>query len=87
MPQREKAREYWHKNLRMTALLLAIWFVVTFVVSYFARELNSFSLFGFPFGFYMAAQGSLIAFLAIVAAYARYMNRLDEEYGVDGDEK
>ncbi len=74
--------EYWRKNLRMTALLLAIWFLVTYVVSYFARELNEFTVLGFPLGFYMGAQGSLVVYVLIIWFYARYMNRLDHQYGV-----
>jgi len=79
----EKRKAYWRRNLRMTALLLLIWFAVTFVASYFARELNEFSFLGFPLGFYMGAQGSLIIYLAIVWYYARYMNKLDQEFGFD----
>lgn len=73
---------YWRKNLRITGLLLAIWFVVTFVVSYFAREL-SFTFFGWPFSFWMGAQGSLLVYCAIIGFYAWYMDRLDAAHGVD----
>jgi putative solute:sodium symporter small subunit len=83
----EKHKEYWHKNLVITAILLFIWFVVTFVEAWFARELNQFSFLGFPFGFYMSAQGSLIIYVVIIGVYAWYMNKLDREYEVDeGDE-
>jgi putative solute:sodium symporter small subunit len=75
-------REYWSKNVTITLILLAIWFVVTYVVGYFARDL-SFNFFGWPFAFYMGAQGSLIIYVLIIWFYARYMNRLDQEYGVD----
>ena len=78
----EKHQQYWHRNLRLTALLLGIWFVVTFVASYFARELNDLTVLGFPLGFYMGAQGSLIVYVLIIWFYARYMNSLDREYGV-----
>jgi putative solute:sodium symporter small subunit len=78
----QKHHEYWNRNLKVTATLLVIWFVVTFVASWFARELNSVVIFGFPLGFYMGAQGSLIVYVAIIWYYARYMNSLDEEYGV-----
>ncbi|MCZ8235166.1 MAG: DUF4212 domain-containing protein [Inhella sp.] len=77
----EKHRQYWQKNLRITAVLLAIWFVATFVVAYFARDL-SFNFFGWPFSFYMAAQGSLVVYVVIIWFYARYMNKLDQEHGV-----
>jgi putative solute:sodium symporter small subunit len=83
----EKHKEYWHKTLVITAILLTIWFIVTFVEAWFARELNQVSVLGFPLGFYMSAQGSLIIYVAIIGFYAWYMNRLDVEYGVDeGDD-
>jgi putative solute:sodium symporter small subunit len=82
----DKHREYWSRNLRITAVLLAIWFVVTFVLGYFARDL-SFNFFGWPFSFYMGAQGSLIIYVIIIWFYARYMNNLDIEYGVEEGEE
>jgi len=77
----QKHREYWSKNLRITAILLFIWFVVTYVVAFFARDL-AFTFFGWPFSFWMGAQGALVVYVAIIWFYARYMNRLDQEYGV-----
>ena len=74
-------QEYWGKNLRITAILLAIWFFVTFVVIYFARELT-FSFFFFLFSFWVAGQGALVVYCLIIWYYARYMNKLDIEYGV-----
>jgi putative solute:sodium symporter small subunit len=83
----EKHREYWRKNMRTTAILLAIWFVVTYVVSFYARELNAITVFGFPLGFYMGAQGSLIIYVVIIFYYAARMNKLDKEYNVAEGEK
>jgi putative solute:sodium symporter small subunit len=81
----QKHKDYWHKTLRITAILLAVWLVVTFVAVFFAREL-SFNFFGWPFSFYMAAQGALVIYMIIVWFYARYMNNLDKEYSVDESE-
>ena len=78
----EKHLEYWRKNLNITAILMVIWFVVTFVIGYYAREL-SFNFFGWPFSFYMAAQGSLVIYVVIIWYYAKYMRKLDIEYGVE----
>lgn len=77
----EKHKEYWRKNLRITGVLLAIWFFVTYVVAFFARDL-SFTFFGWPFSFWVAAQGALVVYVAIIWFYARTMNRLDQEHGV-----
>lgn len=81
-----KHHEYWRKNLFITAILLAIWFVATFVVGWYARELNSISFLGFPLGFYMSAQGSLVIYVAIIGVYALYMKKLDKEYNVQEGE-
>jgi putative solute:sodium symporter small subunit len=81
----ENHRQYWQKNLNITGILLAIWFVVTFVVSYFARDL-SFNFFGWPFSFWMGAQGSLIVYCLIIWFYALYMGKLDIEHGVAEEE-
>ena len=77
-----KHHEYWSKNLVVTTILLLIWFIATFVEGWYARELNSITFLGFPLGFYMSAQGSLIIYVAIIWYYAHYMNNLDKEYGV-----
>jgi putative solute:sodium symporter small subunit len=77
----ERQREYWRKNLRLTAVLMVIWFIVTFGVGYFARDLN-FTFFGWPFSFWVGGQGALIVYVLMIGYYARTMNRLDREYGV-----
>jgi putative solute:sodium symporter small subunit len=74
-------QRYWQKNLRITGILLAIWFVVTFVVGYWARDL-SFNFFGWPFSFWVGGQGALVVYVVIIWYYARYMNKLDQEHGV-----
>ena len=75
-PPPDPARLHWIRNRRVTAVLLFIWFGVTFVVSFYARELN-FRFFGWPFSFWVAAQGALLVYGLIIAFYAWYMNRLD----------
>lgn len=83
----ERHHEYWRKNLAITGVLLAIWFVVTFVIGFFARELSSITVLGFPLPFYMGAQGSLVIYVLIILYYANYMNNLDKEYDVhEGEE-
>lgn len=72
---------HWRKNLNAIGLLLVAWFVVTFVLVYFAREV-SFKFFGWPFSFWVAGQGALAAYCVIVWVYARYMAKVDATYGV-----
>ena len=83
----DRHREYWRRNLRITTVLMLIWFVVTFVIAYFARELSTFIFFGWPFSVWVAAQGALIVYCLLIGYYARCMNRLDQEYGVDEAEE
>ena len=84
----QKHQEYWSKNLRVTAILLAIWFVVAYLLSgLWAAELNKVTFLGFPFGYYMAAQGSLAIFVIEIAIYARLMNKKDLEYGIYEEER
>ena len=78
----DKHREYWHKNLVITAILMVVWFIATFVEGWYARELNGVTFLGFPLGFYMSAQGSLAIYVVLIGVYAWYMNRLDLEYDV-----
>jgi putative solute:sodium symporter small subunit len=82
----EKHREYWNKNLRLTAILIVIWAVVTYVIGWYAREM-SFNFFGWPFSFWVGGQGALVIYVIIIGYYARYMNKLDIEYGVEEGEE
>jgi putative solute:sodium symporter small subunit len=77
----EAARRRWRASQRVTAVALAVWFGVTFGVAYFARDLSG-ALLGWPFSFWVAAQGALIVYLAIVCLYARRMRRLDDAHGM-----
>jgi|SRR5262245_11559645 len=75
--------EYWRYNVKLTTILLAIWFVVTFIISgLMASWLNNYTILGFPLGYYMAAQGSLAIFVIEIAVYAKLMNAKDEEFGI-----
>jgi len=78
----ERMREYWQRNLRLTWILLAIWFFVTYVVAFFAPALNNIVILGFPLGYYMAAQGALIVYVVLIFIYAKKMNAMDREYNV-----
>jgi len=78
----QKHIDYWQKNLRLTAVLLAIWFVATYVLAWYAIPLAEIKIFGWPFSFYMAAQGSLIIYVVIIGYYAWAMNKADLEHGV-----
>ena len=79
----QQKQEYWSYNIKLTTILLVIWFVVTYIISgVMAGWLNQYVILGFPLGYYMAAQGSLAIFVVEIAVYAFLMNRLDLKYGI-----
>jgi putative solute:sodium symporter small subunit len=84
---KQKLKDYWSYNVKLTAIIMIIWFVVTYVAIFFSPELNNIVIFGFPMGYYMGAQGSLIIFVILIFWYAFKMNAADKEYGVEEEEE
>lgn len=81
---REKAREYWRKNVRLIAMLMTVWFLVSFVAAILMAEpLTNVYLGEIPVSFWFAQQGSIIVFVLIILVYIWRMNKLDREYGVE----
>ncbi|MGC2855536.1 DUF4212 domain-containing protein [Novispirillum sp. DQ9] len=79
-----EATAYWRANLKVVALCLVVWFVVSYGFGILlADTLNSIHLGGYPLGFWFAQQGSIYVFLALIAFYAWRMNTLDREFDVD----
>jgi putative solute:sodium symporter small subunit len=81
----EKRAEYWQKTSKLMWTILFLWFVFSFVLPLLSVQLNEIVIFGFPLGFYFAAQGSLIAFVVLCFWNASAQNKLDEEFGVRED--
>jgi len=73
---------HWRRTLRLTGTLLLAWFLVGYVVTWFARDLD-FPFFGWPFSFWVAAQGGIIVFVLLLLAYARRMARNDRRLARD----
>lgn len=84
-PAATPEQRYWQRNLRLTLALLALWFVVTFGFVFWAAELNI-TLLGWPFSFWMAGQGALLIYCAIIWYYAWAMGRLDDAYADAADQ-
>ena len=81
----DTARRYWQRTLRLTAALLALWFTLSFVFTWFAPAFT-FRVFGLPFSHWLASQGALVAYCAIIWTYAICMGRLDREHGVNEED-
>ena len=75
---------YWQKNLQYLAVLLAVWFVVSFGCSIlFVNQLDQVKIGGFHLGFWFAQQGSIYVFVLLIFIYVLLMNRLDKKHGLD----
>jgi putative solute:sodium symporter small subunit len=71
----EAQEQHDPRVLALKAVLLAIWAAVSFGMCFFARDLQ-FMVGGWPFGYWVAAQGCVLVFIVIVVAYATLMRRL-----------
>ncbi len=80
----EKARSYWRSNLRLMAVLLLVWFAVSFGAGVlFVEELNAIRFGGFKLGFWFAQQGSIYTFVVLIFIYVFRMNAIDRAHDVD----
>jgi putative solute:sodium symporter small subunit len=68
---------YWNKTKSLMFVMLGLWVFFGYVIHMFVEQLNTIVIFGFPLGFYMAAQGSLIAFVVMLFWFARRQNAID----------
>jgi putative solute:sodium symporter small subunit len=83
-----RARAYWRANLKLMALLLGIWFLVSFGFGILLVEpLNRIGFFGFKLGFWWAQQGAIYVFIVLIFVYAAAMRRLDRKYDVNEREE
>lgn len=74
MPARHR---FWLRTRRLTLALLLIWLSINLALPWFARELDAFSVFGFPLGYWLSAEGALLLYLLIIVAYVFAMDRLE----------
>lgn len=78
----ENSKKYWKKNLKYLAILLSIWFLVSFGFGILlVDELNTIRLGGFKLGFWFAQQGAIYVFVILIFVYIRLMNKLDKKFG------
>ena len=77
-------KKYWKQNLKYLAILLSIWFLVSYVFGILlVDQLNSIRIAGFKLGFWFAQQGSIYVFVILIFFYIWLMNKLDKKYNID----
>ena len=80
---KENMKAYWKENLKYLAILLSIWFLVSYVFGIFlVEQLNTIKIGGFKLGFWFAQQGSIYVFVILIIVYVKLMNTLDKKYNV-----
>ncbi len=77
---------YWQKTSKLMVIMMSLWIFFSFIVHMFVTPLNGIKILGFPLGFYMASQGSLIVFVVMLFQFARAQDKIDRECGVAEDE-
>jgi len=86
MSEQFSRQNYWKANLKLMAVCLAAWFVVSYGFGILlVDQLNAFRLGGYKLGFWFAQQGSIYAFVVLIFFYAWRMNKLDRQFDVHGD--
>jgi len=75
---------HWERTKSLLVKTLAIWVFFSFVVHWFGGALNG-AAGSFPGGYYMAGQGSQLAFAILIFWFVNKQNKLDEEFGVAED--
>jgi putative solute:sodium symporter small subunit len=87
VPNRVDTDAHWRATTRLMLTHLGIWFFFGYVVHMFVIPLNKIiiPILGFPLGFYMAAQGSLIVFVVMLFVFAKQQDKIDREFGVAED--
>jgi putative solute:sodium symporter small subunit len=75
------ANSYWKANIKLVLSLLCVWFFVSFVCGILLVDvLDTIRLKGFKLGFWIAQQGSILTFIALILIYIREMDKLDSQY-------
>ena len=78
------AAAYWKANVRLLAVLMSIWFVVSYGFGVLLVEpLNQIPFFGFKLGFWWAQQGSIYVFIGLIFFYCWRIAKIEQQFGVD----
>ncbi len=86
MNEKQNIEAHWSATTRLTVIMIAVWAFFSFIIHMFSPALNGIRVLGFPLGFYMAAQGSLIVFVAQLFWFAKAQDVVDRKYGMAEDD-
>jgi len=85
--EQDARKKYWRTNLTYLAILLSIWFIVSYGCGIILVDyLNQFRIGQAKLGFWFAQQGSIYTFVILIAVYVVLMNKLDRKFGFREDD-
>lgn len=78
----EAKTRHWARTRSLTIVVLVIWAIFAFILPWNAKALNEFTFLGFPVGYYLIVQGSLIVFVVLIFFQNWRQDVIDDEAGV-----
>lgn len=85
MIEDQQRPRYWLITAALSSAVVALAVACVFLLPVIAPELNRDSVLGFPLGFYLVAQGLVIALIAAVSWLGGRQARVDEKFGAIED--
>lgn len=79
----EAREKHWAKTRNLTTVVLVLWVIFAIIIPASAGALNSITFLGFPLGYYMCVQGSLIAFVLLIWIQNWRQDQIDDEFGIE----
>lgn len=83
--QQVNAERHWSRTSSLMWIMMALWVFFSFVIHWFVNDLNTIKVMGFPLGYWMAGQGSLLAFVIMLFVFSSQQEAIDREEGVAED--
>lgn len=79
---KQNTEAHWAKTSKLMITMMVLWAFFAFFVHMFVVQLNAIKIAGFPLGFYMASQGSLVAFVIMLFWFGKAQDNIDREFGM-----
>jgi putative solute:sodium symporter small subunit len=78
--------QHWARTKSLMILMMGLWAFFSFFIHMFVTPLNAIKIAGFPLGFYMASQGSIVIFVIMLFWFAKAQDKIDRDCGVAEDD-
>jgi len=82
-----KQEAHWQATKRLMIITMLLWFFFSTVVFMFAADINGVKFLGYPLGYYMTAQGSMLAFIIMIFWSNNRQEKIDREFGFSDEDR